>query len=116
MKQIREFFSKPFFSDYRTLFGLWMILPIAMWLAKMTRANNYDIYRGAFWNAVRGWNIYMLNPAEYDDCHHYGPLFSLLFAPFAIGPKWIGLLHEECRQHLMGTEPQDEHLLVFREL
>lgn len=34
----------------------------------------------------------MLNPAEYDDCHHYGPLFSLLFAPFAIGPKWIGLL------------------------
>ena len=92
MKQIREFFSKPFFSDYRTLFGLWMILPIAMWLAKMTRANNYDIYRGAFWNAVRGWNIYMLNPAEYDDCHHYGPLFSLLFAPFAIGPKWIGLL------------------------
>lgn len=46
MKQIREFFSKPFFSDYRTLFGLWMILPIAMWLAKMTRANNYDIYRG----------------------------------------------------------------------
>lgn len=92
MNKIREFFLKPFFSDYRTLFGLWMLLPIAMWLAKMTRANNYDIYRGAFWNAVRGWNIYMLNPAEYDDCHHYGPLFSLLFAPFAIGPKWIGLL------------------------
>ena len=92
MNKIREFFSKPFFSDYRTLFGLWMLLPIAMWLAKMTRANNYDIYRGAFWNAVRGWNLYMPNPAEYADSHHYGPLFSLLFAPFAIGPKWIGLL------------------------
>ena len=92
MNKIREFFSKPFFSDYRTLFGLWMLLPIAMWLAKMTRANNYDIYRGSFWNAVRGWNLYMPNPAEYADSHHYGPLFSLLFAPFAIGPKWIGLL------------------------
>ena len=79
MNKIREFFSKPFFSDYRTLFGLWMLLPIAMWLAKMTRANNYDIYRGSFWNAVRGWNLYMPNPAEYADSHH-------------IGPKWIGLL------------------------
>jgi len=34
----------------------------------------------------------MLNPAEYEDCHHYGPFFSLLFAPFAVGPYWVGLL------------------------
>ena len=68
------------------------LLPIIMWLAKMTRANNYLIYRGSFWNAVRGWNLYLPNPEEYGDSHHYGPLFSLLFAPFAIGPKWIGLL------------------------
>ena len=92
MKKIADFLAKPFFHDYRTLFGLWMLLPIIMWLAKMTRANNYLIYRGAFWNAVRGWNLYLPNPEEYGDSHHYGPLFSLLFAPFAIGPKWIGLL------------------------
>ena len=92
MKKIADFLAKPFFHDYRTLFGLWMLLPIIMWLAKMTRANNYLIYRGSFWNAVRGWNLYLPNPEEYGDSHHYGPLFSLLFAPFAIGPKWIGLL------------------------
>ena len=92
MKKITAFFAKPFFHDYRTLFGLWMLLPIIMWIMKMTRANNYDIYRGSFWNAVRGWNLYLPNPAEYGDMHHYGPVFSLLFAPFAIGPKWIGLL------------------------
>lgn len=92
MKQVRDFLAKPFFHDYRVLGGLWMLLPIIMWLAKMNRANNYLIYRGSFWNAVRGWNIYMLNPAEYGDCHHYGPLFSLLFTPFAIVPKWLGVL------------------------
>ena len=92
MKKIADFLAKPFFHDYRTLFGLWMMLPIIMWLAKMTRANNYLIYRGAYWNAVRGWNLYLPNPEEYGDSHHYGPLFSLLFAPFAIGPKWLGLL------------------------
>ena len=92
MKKIADFLAKPFFHDYRTLFGLWILLPIIMWLAKMTRANNYLIYRGSFWNAVRGWNLYLPNPEEYGDSHHYGPLFSLLFAPFAIGPKWIGLL------------------------
>ena len=92
MEKIKEFLAKPFFRDYRTLGCLWMLLPIVMWLAKMNRANNYLIYRGSFWNAWRGWNIYMLNPAEYGDCHHYGPLFSLLFAPFAIVPKWLGVL------------------------
>ncbi len=92
IKKISDFLAKPFFHDYRTLFGLWMLLPIIMWLTKMTRANNFLIYRGSFWNAWRGWNIYMLNPAEYADSHHYGPLFSLLFAPFAVVPKWLGLL------------------------
>ena len=92
MKQIREFLSKPFFHDYRTLFGLWMLLPVIMWIMKLNRANNFLIYRGSFWNAVRGWNLYMPNPAEYGDLHHYGPFFSLLFAPFAIVPKWLGLL------------------------
>ena len=92
MRQLREFLAKPFFHDFRVLGCLWMLLPVIMWLAKMNRANNYNIYRGAFWNAVRELNLYLPNPAEYADSHHYGPLFSLLFAPFAIGPKWLGLL------------------------
>lgn len=92
MNKFLAFFKKPFFSDFRTLFGLWMLLPVVAWIVKLHHCNNYFIYRGSFWNAARGWNIYMLNPAEYEDCHHYGPFFSLLFAPFAIGPYWVGLL------------------------
>jgi len=92
MNKFLAFFKKPFFSDFRTLFGLWMLLPVVAWIVKLHHCNNYFIYRGSFWNAARGWNIYMLNPAEYEDCHHYGPFFSLLFAPFAVGPYWVGLL------------------------
>lgn len=78
--------------DYRTLFGLWMLIAVVSWFVKMNRCNNFLIYKGSFWNAIRGWNIYMLNPAEYEDCHHYGPFFSMLFAPFAVVPQWLGLL------------------------
>ncbi len=92
MNKFLAFFKKPFFSDFRTLFGLWLLLPVVAWIVKLHHCNNYFIYRGSFWNAARGWNIYMLNPAEYEDCHHYGPFFSLLFAPFAVGPYWVGLL------------------------
>ena len=95
MKKIHEFLQKPIFHDYRTLFVIWMALPVIMWLMKMDRANNFRIYRASFWNAVRGWNLYMPNPEEYGDLHHYGPLFSLLFAPFSffpLHPLNIGLL------------------------
>lgn len=91
-EKVKAFLAKPFFHDYRTLFGVWMLLPVIMWIMKLNRANNFLIYRGSFWNAVRGWNLYLPNPAEYGDLHHYGPTFSLLFAPFAIVPKWLGLL------------------------
>ena len=78
MRKLQAFFAKPFFHDYRTLFGLWMLLPIIMWLAKMNRANNYLIYRGSFWNAVRGWNLYLPNPAEYADTSLWTAVFIAL--------------------------------------
>ena len=59
MKQVRDFLAKPFFHDYRVLGGLWMLLPIIMWLAKMNRANNYLIYRGftGIWRLSPLWSI-----------------------------------------------------------
>ena len=32
------------------------------------------------------------NPAEYFDVNHYGPFFSLVIAPFAVVPHFVGLL------------------------
>ena len=36
--------------------------------------------------------MYAPYPAEYYDVNHYGPLFSLIIAPFAVVPHWLGLL------------------------
>ena len=90
----KEFFSKPFFSDSRTLLGLWTLLAIIATIAKMKpeRCNNFLIFKGTFWHAWQGTSLYAPYPEEYFDVNHYGPLFSLVIAPFAVTPHFIGLL------------------------
>ena len=86
---------KPYLSDYRTLLGLWIVLPVISWLIKAFGAshyyNNFLIFRYVYWHAVQGTSLYAPSPA-YEDINHYGPVFSLLVAPFAIPPVWLGLL------------------------
>ena len=84
--------TKPFFRDYRTLLGLWLILGIVSALAKMHAHNNFLIFRGVFWHVWNRTPLYTAYPEEYWDVNHYGPFFSLVFAPFAVVPEWIGLI------------------------
>lgn len=85
------FFNKPFFSDYRTLFGLWLSLPVLAALLKISKHNNFLIFRYVYWHTVEQTSLYAPSPA-YHDINHYGPFFSLVIAPFAMMPVWIGLL------------------------
>ena len=84
--------GKPFFHDYRTLLGLWLILGIVSALAKMHAHNNFLIFRGVFWHVWNGTPLYTAYPEEYWDVNHYGPFFSLVFATFAVVPEWLGLI------------------------
>ncbi len=84
--------AKPFFRDYRTLLGLWLILGIVSALAKMHAHNNFLIFRGVFWHVWNRTPLYTAYPEEYWDVNHYGPFFSLVFAPFAVVPEWLGLI------------------------
>lgn len=52
--------------------------------------NNYFIYKYAYVHAVQGKSIYGYYPGEHLDKIHYGPLFSLIIAPYAILPDWLG--------------------------
>lgn len=92
LQSVRRFLAKPFFSDSRTLLGLWLLLPVIAALTKMHSYNNFSIFRGVFWHALHGTSLYAEYPAEYFDTNHYGPLFSILIAPFAMLPVWVGLL------------------------
>ena len=84
--------GKPFFHDYRTLLGLWLILGIVSALAKMHAHNNFLIFRGVFWHVWNRTPLYTAYPEEYWDVNHYGPFFSLVFVPFAVVPEWLGLI------------------------
>lgn len=79
-------FRRPFWSSWRTLGALWLLLPVVAGLAKLTRCNNFLIYKYTFWHAWQGVSLYAPSP-EYGDTNHYGPLFSLLAAPFAVVPQ-----------------------------
>lgn len=85
------FLHKPFFSDYRTLLGLYLLLPVIVALLKTHKYNNYLIFRYVFWHTIDKTSLYTSYP-EYNDTNHYGPFFSLVIAPFALLPTWIGLL------------------------
>ena len=83
---------KSFFTDYRTLLGLWILLGIIATVMKIHSDNNFLIFRGVFWHTWQGTSLYEAYPQEYFDVNHYGPFFSVLIAPFAVLPEWIGLL------------------------
>ncbi len=92
-QRIKTFLSKPFFSDKRTLLGLWMLLPVIAAVLKMYRNdNNFLIFKGVFWHTIEELPLYVAYPNEYFDLNHYGPVFSLVVAPFAVMPHWLGIL------------------------
>lgn len=90
--KIYSFVSKPFFSDRRVLLVIWVILALVGMLKYHRTDNNFLIFRGVFWHTVNGTSLYASYPEEYFDINHYGPLFSLVIAPFAVLPEWIGML------------------------
>ena len=90
--RIDSLLRHPVFRDYRLLAGLWLLLAVISALTKLHRCNNFQIFRGVFWHTWQEISLYAPYPAEYYDVNLYGPLFSLVIAPFAVTPLWIGLL------------------------
>lgn len=84
------FLQKPFLRDNRTLFALWMLLPVIATLTKFKSHNNFLIFRYVFWHTIEQTSLYSAYE-QYYDTNHYGPFFSLVVAPFAIFPVYFGL-------------------------
>lgn len=89
--KINTFLHKPFFSDYRTLFGLWLLLPLIAGLLKISKHNNFLIFKYVYWHTIEQLSLYESYPDYYQDVNHYGPLFSLIIAPFAVIPTPLGV-------------------------
>jgi hypothetical protein len=54
--------------------------------------NNYTIFKYNFLHTLNQQNLYAFYPEHYYDLNHYGPVFSLLFAPFTFLPDTLGIL------------------------
>lgn len=80
-------------NNKKIVIGLWcsvVIIVILKHFVFSTPHNNYYIFKYTYYHAINNENLYWQHPGEYLDKNHYGPLFSVLFAPFAILPDFLG--------------------------
>jgi hypothetical protein len=94
IRTTREFFlSGKFLFSRKLAFILWFglsLLAAMLIIVNRNSSNNFIIFRHVFYHLRQQKNLYLFYPAEYDDVNLYGPVFSILIAPFALLPKIIG--------------------------
>ncbi len=96
MQTIKKFFNLPFFTKKKYIISIWFIIAIGSSIKQyLTRNpdnyNNYSIYKNVFFHTIHKLSLYTTYPNEYFDHNHYGPIFSIIIAPFAIFPDWLGM-------------------------
>lgn len=92
INKIKVLLSYPLLSNRYFLLGIWLILSFVGMLKFHRSHNNFLIFKGVFWHTINGTSLYDAYPTEYADINHYGPLFSLVIAPFATLPEWVGMM------------------------
>ena len=83
---------KSFFFNKRNIIIIYFVLAIVAAILKYVKNtfNNYLIFKNVYYHFVNSTNLYSEYPEEYFDTNHYGPFFSIIIAPFAIFPNWLG--------------------------
>lgn len=93
--KINEFFSKPFFTNRKYIVSLWILIAVVsvikQYFGGVSKYNNYLIFKNVFYHTINKVNLYAAYPAEHFDYNHYGPIFSVFIAPFALLPDFLGL-------------------------
>ena len=84
------------FKKYKTnpVAITWLLLALLTAISEIARGtkaiNNYQIFKYVFFHTIDQVNLYSLYPEAHYDSNHYGILFSVLIAPFALLPGWAG--------------------------
>ncbi|KQM73004.1 hypothetical protein ASE74_21060 [Pedobacter sp. Leaf216] len=75
------------------IFAIYLILAIVAGYKQYHHHtyNNYLIFKYVYWHTVDLQNLYNNYP-EYLDSNHYGPIFSIFIAPFALLPDGLGAI------------------------
>jgi hypothetical protein len=92
-KKLLSFFNFPFFTKRVYIISIWMIVTLISVVKQLLigKYNNYKIYKNVYFHTVDKLSLYKEYPLEYFDHNHYGPVFSIVIAPFALLPDYLGL-------------------------
>jgi hypothetical protein len=73
---------------------VWFLLAAIAALSEISRGtgsiDNYLLFRGVFYHVLEQKNLFIFYPDEYVSFNNYGPAFSLIIAPFAVLPLYVG--------------------------
>ena len=73
---------------------IWFLLTIIAVCSEMARGlgsiDNYLVFKGVFDHVVQQKYLFSFYPSEYASYNNYGPAFSLIIAPFAVMPVYLG--------------------------
>ena len=92
-KKITSFLSLSFFNNRLYIISLWLLITLISVVKQLVigKFNNYNIYKNVYFHTINKLPLYKEYPLEYFDHNHYGPIFSLVIAPFALLPDYLGL-------------------------
>lgn len=83
-----------FIGNYKIVCAAYIIITaisaFSKWKSGTGGYNNYLIFKGVFKNTTEQKNIFLQYPDLFFDSNHYGVFFSILIAPFAMMPDWLG--------------------------
>lgn len=82
------------FNNRKLIISIWVLLAFVSALKQYFRGNhnNYLIFKNVFYHTLEQKSLYATYPDLYFDHNHYGPIFSLFIAPFAILPDAVGMV------------------------
>ncbi|MEQ1553755.1 MAG: glycosyltransferase family 87 protein [Ferruginibacter sp.] len=88
MQKVKQYLLKAdFLKDYKLAILLWfglVILAILLTILHNSGNNNFLIFRQVYFHTTAFKNLYTQYPLEYGDVNLYGPIFSIVIAPFAL--------------------------------
>ncbi len=83
MQKLKDILQRPIWRSQWMLFSLWVLMIIISVGLHLHKFNNFLIYKFTFWHALDGKSMFE-NYGDHGDVNHYGPIFSVIVAPFAL--------------------------------
>ncbi len=92
VNSLNTFFTETIFKKKIYIFSLWYLIS-ALALLKILKGGNYNnflIFKYTFFSLIDQKNLFLPQPENFQHYNLYGPIFSVLIAPFAVLPNWLG--------------------------